>query len=203
VAGEVAAKAQAVAQAIGGADGFGGMRMNGYIGHMDEHMGFHGASELAQAGGHMSMELTNMSDQGCTFHLAFISSPDGVDEQLQDVTVPAGQAVTIEMPCSELVGMGSLTNVDEMACHLEDGTEFDNRMSVPGFLNSDFECGGSFGCTLMQDTDDLDQDGDTQEFVVVTSAMLSHMAQNGMMPHGGAATMMFDNGMMGRQNGQP
>jgi hypothetical protein len=196
VAAEVAAKAQAVAQTIGGADGFGGTMMNAYMGHMGDHMGFHSSEDLAEAGGHMNIELMNLADQPCTFHVAFVSSPDGSDEQTQDVTVPSGQTVTIDMPCSEIIGMGGLTPVEQMACHLEDGTELDNRMCVPGFLNSDFDCGGTFRCTLMQDTNDLDQDGNTDELIAVTSTMLSHIGQDGMSSHGGRRGMMFGAGMM-------
>lgn len=187
VAAEVAAKAESVAANIGGADGFGGAMMNGFSGHMDDHMGFHGTESLAQDGGMMTMELANESGQLCTFHLAFVSSPGGVQEQTQAVTVDAGETVNFEMPCAEVVGMGSLTNVGQMAAHMGDGTEIDNRFCVPGFLNSDFDCGGAFSCTLMQDTNDLDQDGDMQEFVAVTSAMQSHMGQNGMNSHGNGA----------------
>lgn len=196
VAAEVAAKAESVAANIGGADGFGGAMMNGFSGHMDDHMGFHGTEYLAQDGGMMTMELANQTGQPCTFHIAFISSPDGVREQSQDVTVDAGDTVNFEMPCAEMVGMGSLTNVGQMAAHMGDGAEIDNRFCVPGFLNSDFDCGGAFSCTLMQDTNDLDQDGDTQEFVAVTSAMQTHIGQNGMNSHGnGAGTSTV--GMMG------
>lgn len=189
VAAEVAAKAESVAANIGGAGGFGGNRMNGFMGHMDEHMGFHGSQDLAGDGDMMTMRLVNESGQPCTFHIAYISSPNGVQEQTQDVTVDPGETVSFQMPCAEMVGMGSLTNVGQMAAHMNDGTAIDNHLCVPGFLNSDFECGGMFSCTLMQDTNDLDQDGDTQELVAVTGAMQSHMGQSGMNPHGDAASM--------------
>lgn len=212
VAAEVAAKAESVAANIGGANGFGGEVMNGFSGHMDEHMGFHGTEDLAQDGSMMTMQLANQSGQPCTFHLAFISSPDGVQEQTQDVTVDPGESVNFQMPCAEMVGMGSLTSVGQMAAHMGDGTEVSNRFCVPGFLNSDFNCGGAFSCTLMRDADDLDQDGDTQEFVAVTSAMQSHTGQNAMSPHSsgagtsGAGTMggLFSgSGMFGGMNSAP
>lgn len=189
LAAEVAAKAESVAANVGGTNGFGGAMMNGFSGHMDEHMGFHGTQDLADDGGMMTMQLENQSGQACTFHLAFISSPEGVREQTQDVTVDPGETVNFEMPCAEMVGMGSLTNVGQMAAHMGDGTEIDNRFCVPGFLNSDFDRGGDFSCTLTQDTNDLDQDGDTQEFIAITNAMQSHMGQNGMSPHGNGAGM--------------
>lgn len=197
VAAEVAAKAESVAANIGGAGGFGGNMMNGFMGHMDDHMGFHGTEYLAQDGGMMTMQLANESGQSCTFHVAFISSPAGAQEQTKDVTVDPGETVNFQMPCAEMVGMGSLTSVGQMAAHMGDGTEIDNRFCVPGFLNSDFDCGGTFSSTLMQDTDDIDQDGDTQELVAVTGAMQSHVGQNGMSPHGDAASMSGA-GMMGR-----
>lgn len=190
LAGEVAAKAQDVAQTIGGVNGFGGMAMDGYVGHMDSYMGFHNQDDLAAAGQHMSMMVTNMSGQACTIHLAFLSSPDGLEAQTEDVTVPPGESVAVDLPCAEIVGVGSLTSAGQTAGSLEDGTTFDNALCVPGFLNSDFTCGGTFGCTLMQDADDLDQDGNTDEFIVVTSAMQSHMGANGMMPHGAGGGMM-------------
>lgn len=190
---DVAAKAQAVAQNIGGSNGFGGMSMSGYMDHMDSYMGFHNSGDLAAAGGHMTVELTNSAGQACTFHVAFVSSSAGIDQQTRDVTVAAGQTVTVDLPCSEIVGMGNLDAVGQPAGQLADGTEFDNRMCVPGFLGSDFSCGGTFRCTLMHDTNDLNQNGNTQELIAVTGTMLSHMGLNGMNPH--TAAGLFD-GMM-------
>lgn len=185
VAADVAAKAASVAAGIGGPNGFGGAMMNGYMSHMDEHMGFHGAEYLAPDNGTMTLMLSNQSAQPCTFDVAFISSPDGEEEQTQEFTLDAGETADFEMPCAEMIGMGSLTAVGQTAVHMGDGTEVGNQFGVPGFLNSDFDCGGTFSCTLMQDTNDLDQDGDTQEFIAVTGAMRSHMQAGGMQWHGG------------------
>lgn len=197
VAADVAAKAQTVAQAIGGTNGFGGMAMDGYPGHMAEHMGFHGTAELAQNGENITLELTNQAGQPCTFYLAFIRSSDGVEEQTTDVSVPAGETVAVQMPCAEIVGIGSLTDVDAIACQLEDGTQFDNRLCVPGFLGSDFACGQTYACLFAPDSSDLDQDGDTQELVAVTSTMQAHMGSGGMRPHFEEGGMMFGGMMSG------
>lgn len=190
---DVAAKAQQVAQQIGGVTGCGGNLMNGYMDHMDSYMGFDNAQDLAAAGGHMTIELTNSAGQACTFHVAFLSSAAGIGQQIRDVSVAAGQTVTVDLPCSEIVGMGSIDAVGQSAGQLADGTQFDNRMCVPGFLGSDFSCGGTFRCTLMQDINDLNQNGNTQELIAVTNSMLSHMGPSGMNPHGTAG---FFNGMM-------
>jgi hypothetical protein len=45
------------------------------------------------------------------------------------------------------------------------------------------------------DSDDLDQDGDTDELIAITSAMQAHMRPDGMRPHGVGGIMR--GGMMG------
>ncbi len=180
---DVAAKAELVAREIGGTTGFGGPMMNGYFDHMDDHMGFHNSADLADANGTISVTFTNDSNQPCTFHFAFMRSADGLDTQTRDIVVPAGQTVTIEMPCAEIVGMGSLTDVGAAAGSAADGADFDNRFCVPGFLNSDYSCGGQFRCSLSPDMNDVDQDGDTQELIMSTSAMQDHMESGGMGRH--------------------
>lgn len=200
---DVAAKAEQVAREIGGVSGFGGSMMNGYFDHMDDHMGFHDAGDLASGDGTIAVTFTNDSLQECTFHFAFMRSVDGLDGQTRDVDVSPGQSVTIDMPCGEIVGMGSFTNVGATAGSAADGTDFDNRFCVPGFLHSDFACGGEFACTLGPDVNDVDQDGDIQELIMLTSGMQRHMASADMGRHGSDSGdslggMMGQLGMMDR-----
>lgn len=192
---DVASKAEQVAREIGGT-GFGGPMMNGYFDHMDDHMGFHDAADLADQNGTISVTFTNDSGRACTFHYAFMRSADGLDTQTRDVDVPAGEIVTVEMPCAEIVGMGSLTDVGANAGNGADGATFDNRYCVPGFLNSDYTCGGEFACLLAPDTNDVDQDGNTAELIMLTSAMQQHMGSGGMDRHGMRGTGLLG-GMMG------
>lgn len=196
LAADVANKAEQVAREIGGATGFGGPMMSGYFDHMDDHMGFHGAADLADQNETISVTFTNDSGRACTFHYAFMRSADGLDTQTRDVEVPAGGSLTIEMPCAEIVGMGSLTEVGAPGGSADDGASFDNRYCVPGFLNSDYACGGEFACTLAPDTNDVDQDGDTTELIMVTSGMQQHMGSDGMGRHGMSGTGPLG-GMMG------
>lgn len=203
---EVAAKAEQVAQGIGGVSGFGGEMMDGYFNHMDDHMGFHDVTDLAATGGNISVTFMNQSNQTCTFHYAYIRSANGLNSQTRDVDVPAGQSITVDMPCAEIVGLGSLTDVGATAGTAADGTSFDDRFCVPAFLNSDFACEGQFSCSLSPDVNDVNQDGDTQEIIMLTSAMQQHMSSGGMNHHGPNSNgsfggMMQSFGMMG-QTGQ-
>jgi hypothetical protein len=70
-----------------------------------------------------------------------------------------------------------------------DGTSLDNRMCVPGFLGTDFQCNGPYRCYLAPDVNDLDGDGNTQELIVSTEALQSHMNRQGM-GMGGSSSMM-------------
>lgn len=189
-AGQVAAKAINVASQIGGDDGFGGELMDSYFSHMEDHMGFHGDSDLADPDQEMMVEFHNESDQDCTFSLTYAASHMGIDDQAMDIDVQAGETVTIALTCAEIIGLGSLTVIGETAAELADGTMLDNVMSVPAFLGSDYECDGTYACTLMVDSDDLDGDGDTQELIVVTDGLPLHMGPSGMGGH-------LHGGMMG------
>lgn len=197
---DLAAKAEQVAREIGGTAGFGGPMMDGYFDHMDDHMGFHDSADLADASGTISVTFTNDSSQPCTFHFAFMRSQDGLNTQTRDVEVRAGQSMTVEMPCAEIVGMGDLTDVGAPAGDTTDGVEYDNRYCVPGFLNSDYACGGEFACSLTADVNDVDQDGDTTELIMQTSGMQQHMRSGGMGRHGAGSigAMMGQLGVMGR-----
>lgn len=195
LAADAAKKAEQVAREIGGI-GFGGPMMNGYFDHMDDHMGFHDATDLADHNGTISVTFTNDSGRACTFQYVFMRSADGLDTQTRDVEVPAGGSLTIEMPCAETVGMGSLTEVGAPGGSADDGASFDNRYCVPGFLNSDYACGGGFACTLAPDTNDVDHDGDTTELIIVTSGMQQHMGSGGMGRHGVSGTS-FVGGLIG------
>ncbi len=179
LAGEIASKASTIANLIGGTDGYGGMAMNDYRSGMEDHMGFHSTSNLAGTGDHMTMMLHNNSSQTCTFHIQYLSSPLGSGEQAMDVTVPAGTTQTINMPCSEIVGLGDLTNVGDSAVSMMDGTMIDNRMCVPGFMGTDYHCGDTFNCYVGHDTNDLNGNGDTHEMMAFTQAMQMHMNEGG------------------------
>lgn len=183
VTAEVAAKAQQIAGEVGGPTGFGGQLMMGYFGHMAPHMGFDDQGDLADPHGQLLVQLTNSSGFPCTFHLAYLQSSAGLDEQTQDVVVQPGNTIQVQLPCAEIMGVGSLTDVGAVAVDLPDGTGFDNRYCVPGFLNSDYACGGAYGCVVAPDVNDLDQDGDTAELIVLTSGMRSHMSPGGMGRH--------------------
>jgi len=195
LAAEVALKAQQVAQVVGGPDGFGGPALDDYYGHMAQHMGFHGSAYLADPEGELTFELTNDTTLPCTFHLAYLNSGVGLDEVFEDVVVAPGESVNVNLPCAEIIGVGSLTEVGAVAVELEDGTPFDNSFCVPGFLNSDYACGGGYACTLAPDVDDLDQDGDTEELIVFTTGLQTHLRAGGMMPHMGGGGPF--GGMMG------
>ncbi|GKS60500.1 hypothetical protein YTPLAS18_40270 [Nitrospira sp.] len=194
---DVATKANTVASQIGGPTGFGGMLMEGYREHMLENMGFHGADDLADADSDMGIRLTNDSTQDCTFHLAYFASHIGMAEQLMDVSVQAGDSLTISIPCSEIIGLGGLEAPGEAGCHLSDGEAVDNMMAVPGFFEQDFTCDETYACVLTSDVNDLDGDGDTEELIIVSDAMTFHMMNGGPSGH------MHGNGpgMMGSHMG--
>ncbi len=188
----VATKANSVASSVGGQDGYGGALMMGYADHMPEQMGFTSRGDLAGHGDMMTISLRNEADQVGTFHLSYFASHMGFVDEMMDVEVPAGDETTLEIPCSEIVGMGPLHEPGAAGCHLDDGEAVDNMMAVPGFLGQDFTCGGTYACVLTQDVDDLDGDGDTEELVVVSNAMDLHMMNGGPMghAHGGGPGMM-------------
>jgi hypothetical protein len=184
LAGRVARTAATIAEQIGGEDGFGGTAVDGYLSHMEDHMGFHGTDELADPDGRMTVVLHNESEEDSTFDVVYMASHMGIDEQVLEVNVPAGDEVTVELPCSEIIGLGSLTLVGETAARLGDGTEFENTMSVPAFLGSDYLCDSAYHCFLATDIDDVDADGDTDELIVTTEALEFHTGLEGIRGHG-------------------
>lgn len=196
LAGEIAAKAEDIAELIGGVDGFGGPFMDGYINHMGTHMGFHNEFYLAGADDEFDVELTNGTPFPCQFHVAYIQSGLGLDEQVETVVVEPGETVEVRLPCAEIVGIGSVTIVGAVGAEATDGTFFDNRYCVPGFLHSDYDCGGTFASVLSRDINDLDGDGDTEEMMLVTIGMISHMQRGGMARHMLEGGFRFS-GMMG------
>lgn len=179
----VVAKANGVATTIGGQGGFGGTLMNGYLDHAPMGMGFVDADDLADPQSGMMIRLQNDSTQACTCHVSFVASFEGIDQQIMDVDVPAGGETTVEIPCSEIVGMGPLEAPGGAACHLADGEAIDNMMSVPGFLGLDYACGQAHAFMLTPDTDDLDGDGNTDELIMLGQAMQMHMTHGGPMGH--------------------
>ncbi|MBI4718003.1 MAG: hypothetical protein HY763_09385 [Planctomycetes bacterium] len=193
--GDLAAKAEAVAAQIGGPAGFGGAAMGGYEQHAAERMGFVSAADLADSAATVTIRMENLAGQPCTFHLSYVSAAAGVDEQEEEVEVPATGEVEIVMPCMEIVGLGSLETPGAVGCHLTDGATIPNTMAVPAFLNMDYACGAMHSFMLTPDVDDLDGDDDTEELILISGAMQSHMQAGGPMNHshrgssGGSAMM--------------
>jgi len=194
---EVDAKATQVAEQIGGTQGFGGHFMDGYFQYGPLMMGFAGYDDLATSDGVLTVRCTNLSDEDATFHMAYFASHLGLTDQYADVEVAAGSTVDFAMPCAEIVGVGALETPGAYGCRLASGAQVDNRFAVPGFLNSDYTCGGVYPCTLMQDVDDLDGDGDTAEWILVTDNLYTHMSADvaGGFHHGPGG--MMGGGMMG------
>lgn len=183
LAAKVADKAAEVADQIGGLNGFGGVLMDGYLSHMDAHMGFGGMANLADPNGHMMVRFSNQSDQDCTFYAVYLASYMGMDNRTMEVNVPAGDVVTVEMPSMEIIGLGSLTVVGAVAVHMADGRDILNTMAVPGLLGSDYQNGQIYHCFLTPDADDLDADGNSEELTVITQALQLHMRLDGMAGH--------------------
>ncbi len=193
----VSSKAVQVAASVGGEEGYGGDLMTGYAEHMPLQIGFTSETDLASPTGGMIVSLDNQSDEDGTFHLSYFASHLGLDDQMMDIDVPAGQEVTVEIPCSEIVGLGPLDEPGEPGCHFADGEAIANIMAVPGFLGQDFICSGVYECILSQDIDDLDGDGDTEEFVIVSDALEFHMTNGGPTGHAHGTS----SGMMGSHMG--
>jgi hypothetical protein len=180
---DTVAKAEQVAQRIGGTEGFGGPQMSGYRGHFGPMMGFNGMADLADADDQFQVRLQNRSDSVCTFQVAYVASHADLEEQFMQVTVGARETVDVDLPCAEIVGMGSLTVVGTPACEFVDGESFGNEFCVPGFMHSDYECGGRYECFFGPDVDDVDGDGDTEELIATTEALHAHFGPGGMMGH--------------------
>lgn len=194
----VSAKATTVAEQIGGPLGFGGMVMNGYLDHAPTSMGFRDANDLADPNAGMTIRLQNDAAQAATCHARFVASFEGLDEQEMDIEVPANGEATVNIPCSEIVGMGSLETPGAAACHFADGQAVDNLMAVPGFLGLDHQCGQMHQFMLTLDVDDLDGDGDTEELIMLSQGMQTHMLDGGPLGHQHGD----EPGMMGPHMGQ-
>jgi hypothetical protein len=180
---EVAAKATEVAGLVGGTNGFGGPMMDGFEAHCPANIGFDGAGDLANSNGTVACRFFNESSQACTFHLGTIASYAGLNEQTRDVDVPAGEDVTVDVPCAEIMGLGPLDRPGGVGCGLADGTTVANTLAVPGFLGLDYTCGGTYTCYLTPDVNDLNGNGDTQELILLSEAMQLHMQNGGPMGH--------------------
>ena len=118
-----------------------------------------------------------------------------------DVTVPAGDESTVEIPCSVTVGMGPLTVPGGVGCTLASGEEIDNLMAVPVFLGMDFFCGTVRQFVLTADADDLDGDEDTEELILVSDEMLGHMQSGGPTGHTHRTGGMMGGMMFGHMGG--
>lgn len=197
----VAAKAVAVADWIGGDNGYGGINMMGYADHAPSFMGFVDSADLADPEATLSVLLRNDSTQEATFHLTYFASSDGLEEQTRDVVVAAGEETTEEIPCAEIVGMGPLTMPGAMGCHLAGGIEVENTLSVPVFLGMDFACGATLEFVLAPDLDDLDGDGDSEELILLSDGMLGHMQSGGPLGHTHRTEGMMGGMMFGHMGG--
>ncbi|MCH7872856.1 MAG: hypothetical protein IID33_14265, partial [Planctomycetes bacterium] len=131
LAAEVAAKALATSERIGGADGFGGAHLDDYSDHIDRHMGFHGAEYLADPDGRVVMRFENASEEEAVFQVVYLASHLGMDERIMEVSVAAASSATVDLPCAEIVGLGSLTDVGDIAARLAGGAELDNQWREP------------------------------------------------------------------------
>lgn len=180
----VSAKAEDVAQNVGGQSGFGGEQMNGYRQHFGSMMGFRSMGDLADEDGQMRVRFHNESDEECTFHLVYAASHMELEDQTMDIVVGPGETMDVDIPCAEILGLGSMTEVGEIACEFDDGQMFGNEMCVPGFMNADYNCGGMFECFFGPDEDDVDGDGNTEEMMATTQALHDHLGSGGMMGHG-------------------
>lgn len=176
-------KATAVAGQIGTTEGFGGNLMAGYPAHVGPGMGFVTIDDLADPDGVVTIRLINQTVQNATFHLAYFAGHLGLDDQLSDIAVPAVSENTLEIPCSEIVGLGDLYMPGAMGCHLEDGDEVGNTFAVPMFFGLDFACGDTISFTLTADADDLDQDRDIDELVLLSDGFLMHLEDGGPTRH--------------------
>lgn len=184
LAADVAAEATAVAKQIGGANGFGGSLVDGYASHVESHMGFHGLDDLADPDSPITIALHNESDEDGTFHVVYLASQMSSEDQIMDVDISAGTTVTVEIPGSEIIGLGSLTIVGQAAAHMADGREVFNALAVPGFWGSDYHADDTYHYYLRPDTTDLDADGDTEELIAITQALQLHMGPGGAAGHG-------------------
>lgn len=188
IAAAVADKAEAIARRVGDPNGFAPGVVEDFFSHMGPHMGFRSMADLADPNAPLRIELVNDANQPCVFHLSWIASHEGLDEQTLDVVVGPGDSEQVELPCAEIVGLGTLDEPGAPAAHLDDGTPLENRYCVPGFLHDAFECGGMMQAVLAPDADDLDNDGDTDELIVTTGVLWAHMRGRGPM-HGSPAMM--------------
>jgi len=199
----VAAKALSVAQQIGGDGGFGGPMMAGFLQHSPTRVGFFGPQDLADPDESITVIISNDSARDATFHLSYFASHMGLGDQFEDVTVPAGEEIEIDLPCAELVGLGSLDLPGADGCHfVEDDTPgVPNTFAVPMFMGMDFDCGETIEFALTPDVDDFDADGDLDELVLVSGGFVMHLGNGGPMSHSHRGGMVHSGmgmgGMMG------
>ncbi len=188
LAAAVADKVEAIARRVGDPNGFAPGVVEDFFSHMGPHMGFRSLADLADPNAPLRIELVNDANQPCVFHLSWIASHAGLDEQTLDVIVGPQDREPLELPCAEIVGLGTLDAPGTPAAHLDDGTPLENRFCVPGFLHDAFECGGMMRVVLAPDRDDLDNDHDTDELIVTTDVLWAHIRGMGPM-HGPPAVM--------------
>lgn len=168
-------KVDAVTSHIGGPTGFGGTNMTNYLVGMPEHMGFTTDASLADPNGHVNVHLVNGSNAACTVHLTYFDSNLGNSEQTQDVPVPANGDATVQIPCSEIIGTGSLETPGTAACRLANGSDISNMMALPAFLGTDYTCGSTYQMTVTPDVNNLMGTGNTSQLIMTSGAMVRHM----------------------------
>lgn len=179
-----------VADQIGTTNGYGGTWMSGYLGYMPMHMGFLSEANLAEPGATMTVKVHNQTDQQATIYLMYLSSPQSLNMQVKDVTVDANAEQDVELPCSEMVGAGTLDQPGSIGCVWANGQSFGNNMAVPGFLGIDYQCGGTFEFFLQTDTQDLNHNGSTTDVILTSSSLHDYIDY-------GPGWMMGGGGMMG------
>ncbi len=183
-ADNVAAKAESIALDIGDTNGFAPGWLDGYRQHFGPMMGFTSAADLADPDQQMTIQFQNDSDLPCTFHVVYDASYMGLQDESVDVPVDPDETVDFNIPCAEIVGIGSVDQAGQVAVDAgSNGMPYANDYCVPGFLNADYTCGGQYDCYFGPDVDDLDADGDTSELIVTTSPLYAHMGPGGMMDH--------------------
>lgn len=170
-----------IAGQVGGATGYGGAMMSGFMDVMPAHMGFTSSADLAPAGSTLTVRMHNQAGQQGLFHMSYLASSVSTDPQAQDITVPAGQQNDVQIPCPEILGMGNLYQPGSVACTLASGQTISNMFAMPAFLNVDYQCGQTYDFFLQPDTNDVDQNGNTEELVVMSAVMQYYMTNGGMM----------------------
>ena len=71
-------------------------------------MGYYGPEDLAPVFGNMFVQLRNEADRNGTFDVSYMAGHLGLEATDLEVAVGMGEQFIVEMPCSEVVGIGPL-----------------------------------------------------------------------------------------------